>query len=107
MLGTNLEAVAASVVAREGVIWTLGASDDLNTNLIHFEAGRGVGEHLNEEVDVIFVGVSGSGTVEVGGEEYALGPGKLVLCPQRCLAFDPKHVRGLRLPYRPQAAGAS
>ena len=82
MLGTNLEAVAASTVAREGVIWTLDASDDLNANLIHFGAGRGVGEHLNEEVDVIFVGVSGSGTVEVGGEEYVLGPGKLVFVPK-------------------------
>ena len=82
MLGTNLEAVAASAVAREGVIWTLEASDDLNANLIHFGAGRGVGEHLNEEVDVIFVGVSGSGTVEVGGEEYVLGPGKLVFVPK-------------------------
>jgi len=82
MLGTNLEAVAASVVAREGVIWTLGASDDLNANLIHFGAGRGVGEHLNEEVDVIFVGVSGSGTVEVDGEEHFLSTGKLVFVPK-------------------------
>jgi mannose-6-phosphate isomerase-like protein (cupin superfamily) len=82
VVGTNLEAVAAFAVAREGVIWALDASEDLNSNLVHFGAGRGVGEHLNEGVDVIFVGVSGSGTVTAGGEEYALDPAKLVFVPK-------------------------
>jgi quercetin dioxygenase-like cupin family protein len=62
----------------EGVIWTLGAGADLNANLVRFGAGRGVGEHVNEEVDVIFVGVEGSGFVEVEGEEHALDAGKLI-----------------------------
>jgi quercetin dioxygenase-like cupin family protein len=62
----------------EGVVWTLGAGADLNANLVRFGAGRGVGEHVNEEVDVIFVGVEGSGFVEVEGEEHALDAGKLI-----------------------------
>jgi quercetin dioxygenase-like cupin family protein len=45
------------------VIWTLPESNDLNANLVRFEAGGGVGEHINDEVDVIFVGVSGTGSV--------------------------------------------
>lgn len=49
----------------EGVVWALRAGEDLNANLVRFGAGRGVGEHINDEVDVIFVGVSGSGFVEV------------------------------------------
>jgi quercetin dioxygenase-like cupin family protein len=70
------EAVTAG--GGEGVVWTLGAGEDLNANLVRFGAGRGVGGHVNEEVDVIFVGVSGSGFVEVEGEEQALEAGKVV-----------------------------
>ena len=81
-LRTNLEAIAASAAAREGVIWTLEASDELNVNLVRFGAGRGVGKHVNDEVDVVFVGVSGSGFVEVDGQEHGIGAGKLVFVPK-------------------------
>jgi len=81
-LETDLEAVAASAETQEGAIWTLESSKDLNANLVRFGAGRGVEEHLNDEVDVIFVGVSGSGTVEVDSEEHFLSTGKLVFVPK-------------------------
>lgn len=67
------------------MVWTLEGEGDLNANLVHFGPGRGVGEHVNDEVDVVFVGVSGSGTVVVEGEEFALGPGQLVFVPKGCL----------------------
>jgi hypothetical protein len=41
------------------VIWTLDASSDLNANLVRFGTAQGVGEHVNDEVEVIVVGVSG------------------------------------------------
>ena len=84
-LGKNLQAVAASAAGRQGVLWTLEGRGDLNANLVRFGFGRGVGEHVNDEVDVVFVGVSGSGTVVVDGEEFALGPGQLVFVPKGCL----------------------
>jgi quercetin dioxygenase-like cupin family protein len=62
----------------EGVVWTLGAGANLNANLVHFGTGSEVGEHVGEEVDVIFVGVEGSGFAEVEGEEHALDAGKLI-----------------------------
>ena len=65
-----------------GTVWTLRESGDLNANLVNFPWGEGVGEHVNGEVDVLFVGVSGSGVVEVGGQEHALGAGVLVLAPR-------------------------
>ncbi len=74
-LGKDLKAVAASAAGRQGVLWTLEGSEDLNANLVRFGSGRGVGEHVKDEVDVVFVGVSGSGFIEVGGEERALGAG--------------------------------
>jgi quercetin dioxygenase-like cupin family protein len=81
-LPADLEALVASAMGREGVIWSLGAGSDLNANLVRFGAGRGVGEHVNDEVDVVFVGVSGAGFVEVDGQEHALDVGKLVFVPK-------------------------
>lgn len=64
------------------MVWALDGSEDLNANLVHFGAGRDVGEHVNDEVDVVFVGVSGSGFVEADGREYGLEAGKLVFVPR-------------------------
>jgi mannose-6-phosphate isomerase-like protein (cupin superfamily) len=68
-----------------GVIWTQEGSADLNANLVRFEAGEGVGIHVNDEVDVVFVGVSGSGTIVVDGKTFALEPGRMVFVPKGCL----------------------
>jgi quercetin dioxygenase-like cupin family protein len=81
-LPADLEALSASAMGREGVIWSLEAGYDLNANLVRFSAGRGVGKHINDEVDVVFVGVSGAGEVQVDGREHALDAGKLVFVPK-------------------------
>ena len=65
-----------------GVVWTQEGSENLNTNLVRFEAGEGVGIHANDEVDVVFVGVAGSGFVEADGRDHALGAGELVFVPR-------------------------
>ncbi len=78
----DLNEVVASDGERVGVIWTLEHGGDLNANLVRFDAGGGVGEHVNEEVDVLFVGVAGSGSVRVDGEEHVLSAGMLVFVPR-------------------------
>ena len=65
-----------------GVLWTQEGSEDLNANLVRFDAEGGVGEHVNEEVDVLFVGVASSGWVRVEGEEHPLSAGMLVFAPR-------------------------
>jgi quercetin dioxygenase-like cupin family protein len=65
-----------------GAIWTLEQSAELNANLVRFPAGGGVDEHINEEVDVLFVGVTGSGVVEVDGHEHSLRAGTVALVPK-------------------------
>ena len=65
-----------------GVVWTLKGSTQVNANLVRFDAGGGVREHVNEEVDVLFVGVAGSGIVRVDGEEHVLSAGRLVFAPR-------------------------
>ncbi len=79
---TNLNEFAAAAGGRAGVVWALEGSGDLNANLVRFDAGGGVGEHVNEEVDVLFVGVAGSGSVRVDGEEHVLSAGTLVFVPK-------------------------
>jgi quercetin dioxygenase-like cupin family protein len=78
----NLGEVAESATGREGAVWTLEEGGDLNANLVRFEAGRGVGEHVNDEVDVLIVGVSGSGLVGVDGEEHPVSNGLMVFVPR-------------------------
>ena len=48
----NLKDAAATAGDRAGVIWTLDASSDLNANLVRFGTRQGVGEHVNDEVEV-------------------------------------------------------
>ena len=50
--------------------------------MVGFASGQGVGEHVNDEVDVVIVGVRGSGLVEVDGEEHALSAGILMFIPK-------------------------
>ena len=80
--GANLDDLVAAAPDRVGVIWALTESGDLNANLVRFDAGGGVGEHVNEEVDVLFVGVASSGRVRVEGEEHPLSAGMLVFAPR-------------------------
>jgi quercetin dioxygenase-like cupin family protein len=67
---------------RAGVAWTLEQDADINVNLVRFPVGRGVDEHVNEEVDVLFVGISGLGVVAVDGHEHRLRAGMVAFVPK-------------------------
>jgi quercetin dioxygenase-like cupin family protein len=85
-LSTKYSATIAEILAstkeRTGVIWSLQESRDLNVNLVQFSEGEGVGEHRNDEVDVLLVGVSGSGEVRINGTLHCLSSGTLILIPK-------------------------
>lgn len=78
----NLSDTVSTAGDRGGVIWTLDASSELNANLVQFGTGHSVEEHVNDEVEVIVVGVSGEGTVTVDQQEHALSAGMLVFIPK-------------------------
>lgn len=78
----NLREAAAVSRGRAGTVWTLAESEDLNANLVRFPVGSGVEEHVNDEVDVLVLGVSGEGEVVVEGKEHALSAGVLVFVPR-------------------------
>jgi quercetin dioxygenase-like cupin family protein len=78
----NLGEIAASAAGRAGVVWALQGSSELNANLVCFGVGDGVGDHVNEEVDVIVVGVAGSGSVKVDGRELPVSEGTMIFIPR-------------------------
>ena len=78
----DLSESLAAAEERAGAIWTLKQSAELNANLVRFSAGGGVDEHINEEVDVLLVGVKGSGVIEVDGHKHSLRAGTIALVPK-------------------------
>jgi quercetin dioxygenase-like cupin family protein len=78
----NLGEISASAGGRTGAIWTLEGSGELNANLVRFETGGGVGEHVNDEVDVLLVGVSGTGSIHVDGKAHTLSNGTMIFVPR-------------------------
>lgn len=77
--GADLAAVATTTAVR-GPAWTL-ADRDLNANLIVLDAGQGIESHVNREVDVLIVGVSGQGSLTIDGAALPLSAGRVVLIP--------------------------
>jgi quercetin dioxygenase-like cupin family protein len=73
----ELAAIARAGTAA-GAAWT-HQSDDLDTNLLVFATGQGVDEHVNDEVDVLLVGIAGEGVVTVDGARRILRPGRALV----------------------------
>jgi quercetin dioxygenase-like cupin family protein len=78
----NLNEILTVGGRRAGVLWTLGQSDDLNANLVRFAPGEGVGRHVNYEVDVLVLGLSGRGEISINGDERTLVAGVVALVPK-------------------------
>lgn len=64
-----------------GPIWT-HQSADLNANLLVLADQNAIPAHVNDEVDVLLVGVAGSGVVEIDEVEHSVGPGQLLVIPK-------------------------
>ncbi len=58
--------------------------DDLDMTLLSWESGRRIETHVNNEVDVVCLGVEGSGIVTVNGAAHEVRPGVLLLIPKGC-----------------------
>jgi len=71
----------AESATRSGPAWT-GVSDDLNVNLLVFQPGDGVAEHVNAEVDVLVIGIRGAGTLTIDGVEQPVRAGTALLIPK-------------------------
>jgi len=59
-------------------------SEDLDMTLLSWEKGRRIEPHINEEVDVVWIGVAGEGVATINGETHELRPGVALLIPKGC-----------------------
>lgn len=67
-----------------GAVWKLEGHDrELDANLIHLPAGGGIDDHAGADIDVLWVILSGSGTLRTEGEDVPLRAGGLVWLPPR------------------------
>lgn len=58
------------------------STDDLNVNLVVLRVGHAIAEHINSEVDVLLVGVTGNGRVTVDGHPIGLAANELLVIPK-------------------------
>lgn len=66
---------------QDGPAWSQ-STDDLNVNLVVLRAGHSIAEHVNPEVDVLLLGIGGSGRVTIDGNSAELSAGQLVVVPK-------------------------
>jgi quercetin dioxygenase-like cupin family protein len=62
-------------------VWT-HQSGDLNVNLLVFERGDGVADHVNAEVDVLLIGIAGEGEIEIDGQPQTVRGGLAAVIPR-------------------------
>jgi quercetin dioxygenase-like cupin family protein len=76
--------VAALLAAAtgDGAHWTLDEPSDLNVNAVHLDGRSSIATHVNGALDVLIVGMAGSGWVEIDGDRVALEPGTVVHVPK-------------------------
>lgn len=76
----DLAALARAALARQPV-WS-HTSEDLNVNLLVFDGPGGVAAHVNDEVDVLLVGIAGAGTIVIDGAAQTLSAGTAIVVPK-------------------------
>jgi mannose-6-phosphate isomerase-like protein (cupin superfamily) len=80
----DLPAQLRADAGSDGPAWSL-TSMDLNVNLVRFDGGRGVPEHVNAEVDVLILAIEGAGQVVIDGGVYELRASQACLIPKGAL----------------------
>lgn len=68
-------------VSGDGVHWSLD-SEDVNANLVHLDPGHHIDDHVNDEVEVLVVVLSGFGTISIEGHAHPLAPTTVALVPR-------------------------
>ncbi len=66
----------------DGVVWSLPHGGDLDANLVRLGPGAAIGEHCNDEVDVLVYVQSGSGELTMDEEVQPVAAGNLALIPR-------------------------
>ena len=73
----------ARVAAHSGPQWG-HECEDLDLTLLSWENGKRIEAHVNTEVDVVWIGVEGTGVATIDGQAHQLHPGAALLIPKGC-----------------------
>jgi quercetin dioxygenase-like cupin family protein len=57
-------------------------SEDLDITLLSWQEGKQIEAHSNNEVDVVLIGIAGTGQVTINGAEYEMHAGVTLLIPK-------------------------
>jgi mannose-6-phosphate isomerase-like protein (cupin superfamily) len=79
---TTLDLLSVDHHGPDGAVWSLPHGGDLDANLVHLAPGGAIGEHRNDDVDVVLVGIEGGGWVTIDEVQTSLRPGTLVAVPK-------------------------
>lgn len=74
--------LGAAVAGSGGAIWSLPHGGDLDANLVRLDPNGTIGEHINNEVDVLIFVQSGMANVNVNGTLWKISPDHLALIPR-------------------------
>lgn len=66
----------------DGAVWSLAHGGDLDAHLVHLGPGGAVGAHVNDDVDVLIVGIEGAGCVTIDSVQNELRTGIVVAVPR-------------------------
>jgi quercetin dioxygenase-like cupin family protein len=79
---TVVDLLTVDRLGADGVLWSLTRGGDLDANLVHLAPGGAVGAHVNDDVDVLFVGIAGVGSITVDNVHHELCAGTIVAVPK-------------------------
>jgi quercetin dioxygenase-like cupin family protein len=65
----------------DGAVWSL-ETDDLDANLVRLGRAGAIGEHRNDEVDVLMVVLGGDGVVTIDDTRHDVGSPTLLCVPR-------------------------
>ncbi|MEQ1822170.1 MAG: cupin domain-containing protein [Fimbriimonadaceae bacterium] len=68
-------------LTEKSAIWSI-ETEDLDVTLLSWDDCGGVAPHVNSEVDVVMIVLSGSGLVKVGDEQQNLDAGAIIVIPK-------------------------
>lgn len=64
----------------QGPIWSHGGAQ-MDVNILYFDNGEGVAEHINHNLDVWLIVLHGSGEAHLDGVRHPLEPGTILYIP--------------------------
>jgi mannose-6-phosphate isomerase-like protein (cupin superfamily) len=79
---TTVDLHAVDRRGTDGAVWSLPHGGDLDANLVRLGPGGAIGAHVNNDADVLIVGVEGAGCVTIDSVQNSLRPGIVVAVPK-------------------------